>query len=427
MDIYSIILFGAGLIVLSYLYSEIANRFNIPSVLLLIVTGVLIGAYSGISQEQLKQLKPVLEILGTVGLVLIVLEGALDLPLSKERSGTIARSSIMAVLGIIASVFAIAGIIIFYFPVSWETALFYATPISIISSAIVLPSIGGFDTKNKEFLVYESCLSDIFGIMVFYFLESAFESENLTGLAISYSLSFILTLIFSIAISFLLIYLFKSIKAPAKLFLFIAILIALVVLGKKFEISSLVLVLIFGIILKNFHLFHFGYFKKFVSSDELHLMERSFHVITAESSFVLRTFFFVVFGITIELSTLLNLETLFISAIVFAVILLIRIILLRIIAPDSFKKILFIFPRGLITVMLFYKIPEEYLGESIKDGIILYIIIFTNILMTFGLIRNKLIRPITEQDNTAELDIIEGIQPNSGHSGTIDDELDAVG
>ena len=48
----------------------------------------------------------------------------------------------------------------------WLNAAVYGIPLSI-TGAIIIPSVGGFESKAREFMVYESTFSDIFGIMAF--------------------------------------------------------------------------------------------------------------------------------------------------------------------------------------------------------------------------------------------------------------------
>ena len=47
-------------------------------------------------------------------------------------------------------------------------ALMLTIPLSILSSAIILPSIEDLNEKKKEFMIYESTFSDIIGIVAFY-------------------------------------------------------------------------------------------------------------------------------------------------------------------------------------------------------------------------------------------------------------------
>ena len=44
-------------------------------------------------------------------------------------------------------------------------------------------------------------------------------------------------------------------------------------------------------------------------------------------------------------------------------------------------------PRGLITLLLFYSIPKELLNQNFNGGILLFVIIISSLLMTYGLIR----------------------------------------
>jgi hypothetical protein len=50
---------------------------------------------------------------------------------------------------------------------------------------------------------------------------------------------------------------------------------------------------------------------------------------------------------------------------------------------------LFIAPRGLITVLLFYAIPEEAKIETFEPGILLFVIIGTSLIMTAAMIYDK--------------------------------------
>ena len=175
MNTYVLIMALAGIIILSFFFNIISKKTNIPSVLLLILLGMglKIGLQSaGIFKDV--ELDSILEILGNVGLVMIVLEAALDLKLEKEKRGMIFKAFMVALLGIGCSMFALGAFFMYIFPsAGWYTAILYAIPLSIMSSAIIIPSVGGLRGVKKEFMVYESTFSDILGIMVFYFMLGA--------------------------------------------------------------------------------------------------------------------------------------------------------------------------------------------------------------------------------------------------------------
>ena len=79
MDVGSILIVLPLLIIFSYLFDIFARRTKFPSVILLVLTGITLrffSSYSGYSNfEFLDSLVPVL---GTIGLILIVLEAALE-------------------------------------------------------------------------------------------------------------------------------------------------------------------------------------------------------------------------------------------------------------------------------------------------------------------------------------------------------------
>ncbi|MGB1038488.1 MAG: sodium:proton exchanger, partial [Bacteroidia bacterium] len=105
------------------------------------------------------------------------------------------------------------------------------------------------------------------------------------------------------------------------------------------------------------------------------------------TAFVLRTFFFIVFGLTIDLASLVDFEVLIISTMAFVGILLVRILLLKGIAKKASKIVEFVAPRGLITILLFYSIPPELTSPIFQPGIILWVIIITSVYMSYGLIK----------------------------------------
>ena len=152
--------------------------------------------------------------------------------------------------------------------------------------------------------------------------------------------------------SYILIYVFQAIRTEVKLFLLIAILLLLYAIGKLSGLSSLIIILIFGLILNNHKLFVKGKLSSWIKRDRVKEMLEDFHVVTLETAFVVRTFFFVIFGITITLSTLLNLNVALVSILMVLAFYVVRLIFLRIFIGAKLLPELFIAPRGLITILL---------------------------------------------------------------------------
>ncbi len=371
------------IIILSYLFNLFSKKTNIPSVLLLIILGIGIKlslAYLGISTGI--DLGEILELLGIVGLIMIVLEAALDLKLTKDKLPLILRSFFIALLALGACIFSIGWIINTYIISDYFTALVYAIPLSIMSSAIIIPSVANLVESKKEFMIYESTFSDILGIMVFYFFIENHTVSKASKVISDVSVNIGITVGLSILIGFALVILLQSIDQKVKLFLLIGVLVLLYAVGKLFHLSSLIVILIFGLILSNHELFFRGKLNRMVNSEKLHVVLEDFHIVTMESAFVVRTFFFVIFGMTLDLSSLLNVETAFISVGIVISIYMIRFVLFKIFGMKNILPELFIAPRGLITILLFFSIPAGYIQDQFNSGILLYTIILSSIIMT---------------------------------------------
>lgn len=386
MTSYQLIIAGSLTIIVSYIFSEISKRTSIPSVLLLIGAGVVVGQFYQVDSESLAQ---PLEILGIIGLIMIVLEGALDLELTKDKLPLIKKSFGMALIGLLVSVGAIGLLLHAVFGLGFGVAFLYATPLSVISSAIVIPSVEGLKHDKKEFLIYESCISDIVGIMLFYFIIDMLGSEDQLAAVGDFGLKLLLTIVISVITSFGLIFLFKYIKTKVKIFLFLAILMGLYAIEKQFHLSPLISILVFGLVLKNNQLIFRGALANKISRMELKLMEQNFHIITRETAFVLRTFFFIIFGMSMVLSSLADLKAMGISIGIIGAMYLLRGGLLKMFGKDLGKPLLTVAPRGLITVLLFYSIPSLYSNPSFPESVILYVILFSSLIMAFGLINNQ--------------------------------------
>ncbi|MDD5022169.1 MAG: hypothetical protein PHR82_08610, partial [Endomicrobiaceae bacterium] len=182
-----------------------------------------------------------------------------------------------------------------------------------------------------------------------------------------------------------------KIKSTVKLFPIIAVLVLAYSLGKVMHLSTLILIFIFGLTLKNvfsfmkqewvdkFEISHESYSKVF---DELKLLIH-------ESSFVIRTFFFIIFGYMIMIESLFSISVFLIGIVILVIIYAFRYFNLKIISEQNLFPELLIAPRGLITILLYYSIPDAYKIGSYGEGIVFLVVIATSLLMMFGLLSNK--------------------------------------
>lgn len=385
MASYYFILALSLLVVLSYFFDVLSKKIKVPSVLLLLSTGILITYISENYGFSIPQLQSVVNVLGLVGLLLIVLEAALDLKISKKKKIIIIKAFSTALLILLGTSFAIAYLIYSIgLTNDFYTAYINALPLSVVSSAIVIPSVNFLNEESKEFLIYEATFSDILGIIAFDILLMMHDGgSNLLG---KISANLIFTIFVSIVASYTLIFLFQKIKTKIKFFLFLSILTSLFVLGKIMHLSSLILILIFGLMLENYDIFFIGKIKKLFHKEEIEDVKEQFKLITFETAFLIRTFFFILFGMTINIKGVFYENVLIIGTFILLLTFLIRFFNLKLFfGKQSLFPELFMAPRGLITILLFYKIPESYKISSFSKEIITFVILGTAILMMLGL------------------------------------------
>lgn len=422
------------IIIFSYLFNVIAKRTNIPSVLMLILLGLGLkwasdqfGIFTG------EYLITILEVLGIIGLTMIVLEAALDLELTQEKWPIIWKSFFVALLALGVGTIASAYVLQYFFFDDFFKAIVYAVPLSIMSSAIVIPSVGGLDEHKKEFMVYEATFSDILGIMLFYFLLENAEISDTTVIFWDVLSNIIITVTLSVVISYGLVFIFQKMETRVKLFLLISVLLLLYSIGKLFHLSSLIIILIFGLILNNSKLFFFGPLRGLLNSRSVNSVLHNFRLVTMESAFVVRTFFFVIFGMTITLSSIFNLMVTLVSLILLAIVYSLRFLLLKLFLKREIMPMLFIAPRGLITILLFFAIPESLQNLEFNAGVLLFMILITSIAMTLVLVLSgKEIEPYEDfassywQEVDKEIEQIEESDRNQSDHETKNKKRDVM-
>jgi Kef-type K+ transport system membrane component KefB len=388
MNAYAILIFLSILIIISYSFDLLAKTSKVPSVLMLLACGIglqYLGEYLGI---RFILPRVVLEVFGVIGLILIVLEGALDLKLSKEKIPVIRKSFLAGLLILVISSVSIAFIIQEFTPsVSFQQCLVNAVPLAVISSAIAIPSVSNLNKDKKEFIIYESTFSDILGIMLFNFAIQDNFAKSISLVTFTFDLFLVLAV--SVLGCVLLLFFINRITHHTKFFLILALLILIYSISKTFHLSPLLFVLAFGLLLNNSELFIKRRLKNFIKTERLTPEVNLLKVITAESAFLIRTFFFLLFGFSFDLSSLLDVQLLFIGSLVITALTLIRLFYLKYISRSSLFPELFVAPKGLITILLFYSIPEKFLIPELSEGILFFVIIATGLIMLLGLLATR--------------------------------------
>ncbi len=399
MDSNSVLIFLSVVVIFSYIFDLLAKRTKIPSVLLLFGTGLGLQYLLPTFGLAPLEVAGTLPIIGTVGLILIVLEGALELRFEKDKIGLI-RSTLASgffILVITALAFTFLFQYIMHLP--FQLCLVNAIPLAIISSAIAIPSVAELGKGNKEFVIYETSFSDILGIMFFNFAVSN-KTFGFTSY-LSLGKDIVVTSLLAIAISILFLYLMKHITHHIKFFLILALLILVYAVAKSFHLSSLIIVLFLGLFLNNAQFIPIKKFQEVLVYNKLTNDLHQFLQLTAESAFIIRTFFFLIFGYYMDIQSILNVTVAMNGLVLVALIYIIRGLYIKYVAKRSISPLAYIAPRGLISILLFFSIPQDMRLDSNTDGLLLFVILATSLVMTFGLLRSKTEKPAVAPRSSA--------------------------
>ena len=425
MNTLSILIVLPLLVVFSYLFDAIARKTKFPSVILLMFTGIIIRTATNLyGFTDFGFLDKLIPVLGTVGLILIVLEGALELDIKKEKLPVILKGFFAAALILILNIIAVSWAFENLLNIEHKTAVIFAIPLAIISSAVAIPSAAGLLNREKEFVVYESTFSDILGIMIFNYAIRQFESNQALISAesiVALGLQIIGVIVVSLIITYLLFQLLQKIEHHVKFFLILALLVLVYAFGKFFHLPALVTIFIFGLFLSNVKALLPSFMQRYLDLNQTEKGLHEFHILTAESTFLVKTFFFLFFGFSISLVEFSSIAPFIYGVLIFGIMLLIR-YLYFIVTTFKIKPspLVYMSPRGLISILLFLQIKEvTFVNTSrsiIDEQVLLVVILASMLMMTLGTMKK------TKQDPELEsLTDSEETEPN-----TLDEFLDEI-
>ena len=374
------------LLLLAYVFDITSSKTKIPSVILLLVLGWAVSQTASYFEIPVPDLSPSLPILGTIGLILIVLEGSLELELNKSKFPFVGKTSLIAFLPMLLFSFGLAFAFQYNGNTTFKIGLANAIPFAIISSAIAIPSAKNLLSKNKEFITYESSLSDIFGVIFFNFitLNDNIGTKSVGHFVLELFLILIISFISTIGLAFLL----SKIKHHVKFVPIILMMVLIYAISKIYHLPALIFILLFGLFLGNIDEIKHNKFIQRLQPDILSKEVHKFKELTTEIAFLIRSLFFLLFGFLIKVNELLNPET-----IVWAVGITFGIFVLRFVFLKLFKQaikpLVYIAPRGLITILLFLTVPISQTIEIANKSLIIQVIILSALVMMLGLMTNK--------------------------------------
>jgi len=382
----AIIITLCTLLLLAYVFDLTSGKTKVPSVILLLLLGFAVRQLTDLFQISIPDLTPLLPLFGTIGLILIVLEGSLELVLNRSKSTLIRKSFFASLIPMIVLAVLLSLSFQYFGPYSFKDGLTNAIPLCVISSAIAIPSVKTLAPFNKEFVIYESSLSDILGVLFFNFLAL---NETIGFDSIGY---FIVELILITIISFLatvgLAFLLNKIDHHIKFAPIILLIILIYAVSKVYHLPGLIFILLFGLFLGNLdELKTFKWLDKF-KPDELDKEVQKFKDLNIEGAFLVRALFFLLFGYLLQANEILNADTFLWALGIVIAIFLLRFFQLKI-SKLPLRPLLFIAPRGLITILLFLAIEPTQQIALINKSLIIQVIILSALVMMIGLMSNK--------------------------------------
>ena len=358
------------------------RRSGVPSVIVMIVLGLLAQPLLRSMGAVAVELKAMVPTAGSIGLVLIVLEGGLDIELRRERIRLATAASVLAVAAFVlcASVFALIAAHALH--MSFFQGMILATPFAVISSAIAIPGSHFLDSGARDFVVYESSVSDIVGVLMFFALVNS--DATLSGVLTELAGGGLLSLVLAVACSVTLVLVTTRADAHVRYIPLLAGLFALYAAGELLHLSPLIMVLLFGLMLNNKSALDQIPTLRRISAKISAATVGEFRVLVQELTFAVRVFFFFLLGYSTNLSDFTVARSWLAAAAVLAVIYGSRRALLLLIDRRLAATLTWIAPRGLVTVLLYIEAARRMHLPPYLNGTVRLVVILSATIMALS-------------------------------------------
>lgn len=391
---FTIIIIICVLLLLAYIFDLTSRYTRIPSVILLLLTGFGLSHLLSFFKYDIPDLSHILPFLGIIGLILIVLEGSVEVELNASKINILRKSFFVAFFPMIVLSMILAFFFQYISGASYKDCLANAIPFSIISSAVAISSARSLQKYYRDFVTYESSLSDIIGVLFFNLIV---RNEVLNTTTIGW---FLLQVIMIALISFIatlsLSWLLSKISHPIKFGPILLLSILIYAVSEIYHLPALVFILLFGLFLGNLdEMRHIQWIRK-LKPLQLHQDIHQMKMMLTEATFLIRSLFFLLFGFTMKLADIMNLQTLSWAAIIVSFILLVRAVQLKI-SKLPFLPLIFMAPRGLINILLFITVTSINNIPAINSSLMIQVIILSALVMMTGFIFTK--QPIAGEEH----------------------------
>jgi len=370
------------IVILSYLFDITFKYSKIPGVVLLIALGIALQVIVNYTGFVIPNMRPVLPVLGTLGLILIVMDASLEIKFERNKikgllQGVMA-SVVLTVLFIAILTFAI--IKIWKLPLS--ATLLNVIPLSIISSAVAIPAARLLISTQRGFITLESAVSIILGILLFDFIT--FNHASFTAGLIDFASKTIIIVLIAAIFTVSLAWLLYRINYNVNYIVILTAVVMAYTIAKILYLPGLFLVVVFGLALSNNHLAQNTIVRTFIDFDKFRSDIDSFKKILAELTFIVRSFFFIMFGFYTDLAGLVNIHSIVLAASITAFLFLLRWAFFYFVIDKDSVKLVWFAPRGLITILLFMSVPDMFRIDIINEEVVTLVILMSIFVMMMG-------------------------------------------
>ncbi len=384
-----VVAFVGILVFLAHFFTGIFARTRVPDVLLLIIIGIVVGPLLGFaSPEQFGAVGPVFT---TITLIIILFEGGISLKLDMLKAA-LRGAIILAPTSFVLAMCVIAGLGVWLLDLEILPAFILGAIGGSTSGAVIIPLVRQLKLKEEisTLMSVETSINDVLSIVITMALIQAYIAGKFEVVSVSGDLvaSFLVALIFGIVAALLwssLLRWFHQLKNA--IFTTPAFVFVVYGLMEIMGFSGAIAALSFGVTIGNIDTIDAAIFPRKKNLEEITLNDTE-KVFFSELAFLLKSFFFIYLGISIELiSQWMMIVALILTATAFILRLPAVKIAIREKIPNKELGVLSVMvPKGLAAVVL-ANIPLQQGvegGEVIKNvtyGLILFSIVLTSILV----------------------------------------------
>ena len=374
-----------GLIFLAHFFVHIFDRTRVPDVLMLIIVGIILGPLSKlVPVESFGLVGPVFV---TITLVVILFEGGVALKL-RVLSSALSKAVKLAFASFFLTMVVVGVAAHLLLPLDWIPSLIVGSIVASTSEAIIIPLVKQLKTSEEmhALLSVESSINDVLSVAVTLALIGAYGLGGINVGTITGDLiaSFLVAIIFGFGGAFLWSLILRRIHTMKNaMFTTVAIVFALFGLVETLGFSGAITALAFGITIGNIESIKLPRLGKPLAGNPVGLTETERAFFT-EASFLLKTFFFIYLGISLQFSSAgIILIGILITFMAFVLrIPAVKITVGRSFTPKEAALISVMIPKGLAAAVLASIPAQEGIigGELIRD--VTYIVILSSIVVT---------------------------------------------